>query len=201
MYESLKQSLAEFKQSKAWQPVKDMLMFAFLLLSFHVIYHLWIKVDFYPFKTQVDKIYAFASNILFNQSVWILNHIFGLNVTTVNHTIYILNNQNTWSYVEILSGCITLKHWMHWIIIMTFFRGPFLHKLWYIHSGIIIIHFINVIRIVGLSLLLIPLPHSFHFFHTYIFKPFFYFMIFVMWVIWVEVFANKKKKHLAPIGI
>ena len=56
MYESLKQSLAEFKQSKAWQPVKDVLMFAFLLLSFHVIYHLWIKVDFYPFKTHIDKI-------------------------------------------------------------------------------------------------------------------------------------------------
>ena len=72
------------------------------------------------------------------------------------------------------------------------FSGPIKHKLWYIPAGIIVIHFINIIRIVGLSLTGIPMPQHFEFFHNYVFKTFFYFMIFLMWVLWVEVFARKK---------
>ena len=100
----ISETFRHFKQSRAWQPIKDVLMFAFLLLSFHFIYIFWGNHNFYPFKAQVDQLFIFASDILFNQSVWILEHIFGLDVTTVNQTIYVINHQGTWSYVDVSPG-------------------------------------------------------------------------------------------------
>lgn len=169
-----------------------MAIFAVLLLSFHYIYLYWASNSFYPFREQVDQLFVFASDILFNQSAWIVKHIFNLNHTTEGQTIWVVTNQGGWGYVEVSPGCTSLKQWMHWLFIMLLFPGPCAHKLWYIPMGIIVIHFINIVRIVGLSLTLKPWPQHFDFFHDYIFKTFFYFMIFVMWVIWVEVFTKPK---------
>jgi len=44
------EAFLQFKQSKAWQPVKDVLMFAFLLLSFHFIYIFLGKSQFLSFQ-------------------------------------------------------------------------------------------------------------------------------------------------------
>lgn len=174
------------------KPLRDVAIFAVLLISFHYIYLYWASNNFYPFREQVDQLFVFASDILFNQSAWIVKHIFNLNHTTEGQTIWVVTNQGGWGYVEVSPGCTSLKQWMHWLFIMVLFPGPRAHKLWYIPMGIIVIHFINIVRIVGLSLTLKPWPQHFDFFHDYIFKTFFYFMIFVMWVIWVEVFTKPK---------
>jgi exosortase/archaeosortase family protein len=178
---------------KALRPVFDVGIFAVLLMSFHYIYIWWAGTGFYPFAQQVDQLFDFASAILFNQSAWIVEHIFHLNHTTdaETQTIWVVTNAGGWGYVEVSPGCTSLKQWMHWIFIMLFFPGPWKHKLWYIPLGIVVIHFVNIIRIVGLSLTLVPWPERFDFFHDYVFKTFFYFMIFVMWVVWVERFRSK----------
>jgi len=168
--------------------------FAVLLMSFHYIYKYWAgNLEFYPFAKQVDELFIIASDLLFNQSVWVLQHIFQIDFTTEAQTIYV-NNHN--GYVEVSPGCTSLKQWMHWLFIMLLFPGPWKHKLWYIPLGLVFIQFINVFRVVGLALMIIPWPQHFHFFHDNIFKPIFYFFIFLMWVGWVEFFVlpNKRKK-------
>ncbi len=64
------------------KPFRDVAIFAVLLLSFHYIYLYWASNSFYPFREQVDQLFVFASDILFNQSAWIVKHIFNLNHTT-----------------------------------------------------------------------------------------------------------------------
>lgn len=182
-----------YYNNKALKPLFHTGIFALLLMASHYLYIWWAGTGFYPFAQQVDQLFIFASDILFRQSVWLLNNIFHLNHTTDGQTIWVITGTGNWGYVEVSPGCTSLKQWMHWIFIMTLFPGPWKHKLWYIPAGIIVIHFVNIIRIVGLSLTLIPWSQHFDFFHDYIFKTFFYFMIFVMWVIWTEYFATKER--------
>lgn len=181
----------EILKGKSFQPLRDVALFATLLLSFHFIYLLWDNFDFFPLKSQIDQLFVFASDILFRQSTWLVGHVFQLNFKIEGQTIWVATNSGQWGFVEVSPGCTTLKQWLHWLFIMVLFPGPWKHKLWFIPVGIIVIHFVNIIRIVGLSLTLVQWPDHFDFFHDYIFKTFFYFMIFVMWVIWVEVFAHR----------
>ena len=172
------------------QPIRHVLYFFILLFSFHYLYIYWSgSLHFYPLEEQVQHLFKYASALLFNQSIWVLNTI-NINFTTENQTIFL--NSHT-AYVTVSPGCTSLKQWMHWLFIMFLFPGPWKHKSWYIPLGLVIIQFINVFRVVGLSLLMIPWPKHFHLFHDYFFKLFFYLMIFLMWVVWVEFFVLKKK--------
>ncbi len=178
----------------ALRPLVNVAIFAVLLMSFHYFFLWWSRYDLYPFARQVDRLFVFASDILFRQSAWLLKHVFHLNHTTEGQTIWVLAQNGQWGYVGVSPGCTSLKQWLHFIFIMLLFPGPRKHKLWFIPAGIIVIHFINIVRIVGLALTLKPWPQYFDFFHDYIFKTFFYFMIFVMWVIWVEFFTAPSTK-------
>ena len=183
-----------FLREKKYRPIRSVLQFIILLMSFHYLYIWWGNTSFYPIKGLVDKLFVFASDILFNQSVWIVDHIFNLSHYTKDQTIWIESSMGNYGYVKVSPECTSLKQWMHWVFLMVFFPGPWKHKAWVIPLGIVVIHFVNIIRIVGLSLVMVPWPQHFHFFHDYIFKTFFYFMIFMLWVAWVEWFAYPKKE-------
>ena len=176
--------------------MRNVAIFTILILSFHYLYKYWSgQLDFYPLKNEVDSLFIYASNLLFNQSQWVLTNIFNISYTTEvdSQTLFFSSSSGQSCYVAVSPGCTSLKQWMHWLFLMLIFPGPWKHKLWYIPLGLVIIEWVNVIRIVGLTLFMIPYPDKFHFFHDYIFKTFVYFMIFLMWVVWVEFFVEKRK--------
>lgn len=194
---NIKEIITKVYRNKEFQPLRDVAVFAFLLISVHYLYIWWANQAFYPFKHSVDALFIYASDIVFNQSAWLLKNVFHLNHTTEGQTIWVVTNSGDWAYVEVSPGCTSLKQWIHWVFIMLLFPGPWRHKLWYIPAGILVIHFVNVVRIIGLSILLVPWSKHFDFLHDYIFKTFFYLMIFIMWVVWVEFFAHKYQKYPA----
>ena len=173
-------------------PIRNVFYFILLLLTVHFSYIWWSHSGYFPIKNAIDYIFKYSSRFLFYPSVWILNHVFSFDFTTHEQTIWISTKLGDLGYVEVSPGCTSLKQWIHWIIIMTFFPGPLFHKVWYIPLGILVIHTINILRIVGLSLVVYFLPHKFEFFHDYIFKTLFYATIFAMWVIWVEYFVEQR---------
>ncbi len=182
---------------RLFQPVKYVFMFGVLLISFHFIYKYWAgPLGFFPLAHQVDQLFSWASLLLLNQSTWVLDHVFQVNfyITEADQAIRFQSNSGRWVAILVSPECTSLKQWMHWLFIMFLFPGPWKHKLWYVPLGLVIIEWVNVFRVVGLSLAMLQWPSHFHFFHDYIFKTFFYLMIFLMWVIWVEVFVLKKKK-------
>lgn len=181
------------------QYVRDVILFALLIGSFHYLYCYWASSGFYPFKAQVDALFVSASRLLFEQTIWILDRFPDLHFYTRDQTVYVLSRTGNVGYVAIEPGCTSLKQWLHWIFLMTIFPGPVRHKLWYIPSGLIIIHLINVTRTTGLALILAPWPEYFHYFHNYVFKGLFYFSIFCMWVIWNEFF-NHKERVVSPLS-
>ncbi|HSV88406.1 MAG TPA: hypothetical protein VLH61_07170 [Bacteroidales bacterium] len=179
-----------FKLPVALLPVKDVLIFLLLLFSFHFVYLGWsVGLNFYPVAGVVQWLFMEVAEILMTQSILILQFV-GSEFEVQGATFYI---NNTESFVSVLPECTTLKQWLHWMVIMGFFPGPWRHKLWYIPAGIIVIHLTNLFRIVGLLFIQIPFPGSFHFFHDNIFKTLFYANIFFMWLLWNEYFRKMQR--------
>jgi len=171
-------------------PLRDILIFFALLFSFHFIYLGWSKgLEYWPFEAQVAWLFGWVANGLLKQSIWILQAL-SIDVVLIGQTIYANNYE---AFVSVVPECTTLKQWMHWIVIMTFFPGPWKHKLWYIPLGILVIHLTNLFRITGLTLIQFPFPNGFHFFHDYFFKTLFYAVIFLMWVVWNEKIRKSAK--------
>ncbi|MDY0103784.1 MAG: archaeosortase/exosortase family protein [Lentimicrobium sp.] len=192
----MKQKIQKFlklREDKRYRPIFDVGIFALLLFFVHYTYIWWSSAGFPPVKSLVDQLFISASAILFDQSVWVVQHLFGMDITTQGQNILFVTSEGTTGYVGVEPGCTSLKQWVHWIVLMLLFPGPWKHKLWYIPMGVVVIHFVNLIRITGLVVTTTAWPQSFEFFHNYIFKTFFYFMIFLMWVVWVEYFASKER--------
>ena len=70
------------------------------------------------------------------------------------------------------------------------YPGNFKQKLWYVPLGIIIVHIINLIRIIALSLIALHSPQWLDFNHTYTFTFIAYGCVFGLWMLWVNKFAN-----------
>ena len=169
-------------------------LFILLIISFHFLYLGWQAVGYWPIGKLVYSLMVWSVDLVYSQSCWVLDHIFHIDITTISQQrlIATVNKNGGWAQVVIAPECASLKQWMHWIFLMLLFPGPWKHKLWYIHAGLVIIEWTNVVRICGILLMQIPWPNSFHLAHDYIFKFFFYLVIFLMWVLWVEKFYNPK---------
>lgn len=171
-------------------------LFIVLIISFHFLYLGWQAIGYWPVTRWVNDLMVWSVNLLYGQCCWVLEHVFRIDITTINaqRLIAAVNKEGGWARVIVAPECASLKQWLHWIFLMAIFPGPWKHKLWYIPAGLVVIEWINVVRVCGILLMQIPWPNSFHIAHDYIFKVFFYFIIFLMWVLWVERFYNKSIK-------
>ncbi len=189
-----KEKIKELYNDKKYQSYFDVGLFFVLIFSFHFLFTYWNEgLDYWPIKGLIDKLFAWASAILFNQSTWVLDNIFRMDFFTKDQTIWFLNNEGTYSGVTVAPECTSLKQWMHWLFLMLIFPGPWKHKAWYIPCGLVIIELTNIVRIVGISLFLKPFPHHFALAHDVIFKIMFYVVIFLMWMIWNDYFHHKPR--------
>jgi exosortase/archaeosortase family protein len=170
-------------------------LFILLIISFHFLYLGWQDLGYWPIGKWVDRLMVWSVNLVYNQSCWVLEHIFRIDIFTITEKRFIAtpNSAGGWARVTIAPECASLKQWMHWLFLMILFPGPWKHKLWYIPAGLVIIEWTNVVRICGVLMMQIPWPNSFHIAHDYIFKTFFYLIIFLMWMLWVEKFYNPTK--------
>ena len=180
-----------FFHKKHFRPFLDIALFAFLILGFHFLFRFWAyHLHYQPFRAIVMPVYEFLTNLLFHNSVWALRHLTSYSFTT--HGRDILMGAG---HVGVHSGCSGLKQFLEWIVLMTFFPGPWKHKAWFIPLGLVVIHLVNIFRISGLSILLIYFPEHWQFTHDYIWRPFFYVVMFLLWVWWVEKFRDRKPEE------
>ena len=71
------------------------------------------------------------------------------------------------------------------------FPGKLIHKFWYVPLGIILIHFINILRVCALASISYYKPEYLQFNHTYTFTVIVYGLIFLLWMFWVNRFTTK----------
>jgi exosortase/archaeosortase family protein len=63
---------------------------------------------------------------------------------------------------------------------------------WFAPLGVIIIHVVNLGRIIGLFFVVIYLPKALYFSHKYLFTTIIYAVVFVLWLIWLRMNYFKK---------
>ena len=198
----MKNSWREYLKDPKNQSTVDVGLFIILILGFHFLYLGWQALDYWPIKGFIDKLSLWSVNMVFDQSCWVLQHVFGIDITTLSEhrVIAALDRNGEFAQVVIAPECASLKQWLHWLFLMLLFPGPWKHKAWFIPAGLVIIEWTNVVRICGILMAQMqwPGPNTFHIAHDYVFKAFFYFVIFLMWVLWVEKFKNKKTKTDQP---
>ena len=176
-------------------------LFILLIISFHFLYLGWQALGYWPVGGLVYKLMVWSVDLVYSQSCWVLDSVFRIDITTISdeRLIATLNRSGGWVRIIIAPECASMKQWMHWIFLMVLFPGPWKHKAWYIPAGLVVIEWINVVRICGIIFMERAWPvihfagrefNTFHIAHDYIFKFFFYLVIFLMWVLWVEKFYN-----------
>ncbi len=72
------------------------------------------------------------------------------------------------------------------------YPGPLKHKLWYIPIGVLVIHAVNIIRVVCLAIIAFYNPYALDFNHNYTFTIIVYAFIFLLWMVWVNKFTSSK---------
>ena len=186
--------LNAFIEKHKLRPIADVLIFMVIIVFFHQLWWNWGLKNFLLEYLAFGELEQFMAYQVFWPSAWIVEHIIGYDITTLNTTLYFPNQ----GYITVNGSCSGLKQFYQWIFLMVLFPGPWKQKLWYIPLGMLVIHLVNIMRIVILSVILMNWPDQWGFSHDWILRPFFYVVIFTLWVIWVEKFRNKslKKKQL-----
>lgn len=189
MLQSRIRQFNDYLERKKLRPLADVFLFVLIILVFHKFWWDWGFKDFLINYTGFLELEQYMAYQVFWPSAWIDKHILGYEITTRDTTLLFPNN----GYIHVNGSCSGLKQFYQWIFLMVLFPGPWKKKLWFIPMGILIIHLVNIFRIVALSVILMNWPDQWHFSHDWILRPFFYVVIFAMWVIWVERFRNKPR--------
>lgn len=177
---------------------KDVAIFMVILVIFHVLWRTFIgdilTVDF------IRNSANWLARQVFLQSSWFLN-ITGVNVTAFDElTISGSLKQNVFFYAEnsgyvyVNLSCSGLKQFYQWFFLMFLYPGPWKNKVWFIPIGILIVHLVNVFRIISMVFVTMLIPQHWDFIHDWVLRPFFYVVMFFLWVWWNERFHLKSKK-------
>lgn len=174
--------------------LKDVIIFVIITLTIHYGYRFWANTAHYwPVEKQMNTAHDKMSWVVFNQSVWLIDHVLKIPITTdETRTIHFQNN----GFIAINHGCSGLKPILQFLLLMLLFPGPWKHKTWFIPMGIVIVHFTNLFRITGLAVVTVTIPDYWDFAHDNLFRPFFYVVIFFLWVWWAEKFRKKQTSQV-----
>jgi exosortase/archaeosortase family protein len=197
MMNKLKSGLIAVIQKYHLYAFKDVAIFMAILVFFHFLWKIFdvniVTVEF------IKSSGLYLAEKVFTASKWVLETL-GVNIVTYDqlsidggfrkNVIYYPENNG---YVAVNLSCSGLKQFYQWVFLMLLYPGPSKHKAWFIPAGLVIIHIVNIFRIVGMTFVTIHLPQQWDMIHDYVMRPFFYVVMFALWVWWNEKFYLKAK--------
>ena len=165
-------------------------LFIPLILLWFFFYHYLYKIDNY-FNLEIDLLTSF-STLLSYQSNSLLS-FFKLRTTTEIHGDMVITKILDYPYshgVWIGEPCNGIKVFGLFTIFIVAFKGRLLNKLWFIPLGIIILHFINVIRVAILTYISATKPYILDFNHNITFQLIVYLSMLGLWYWWIIQFSK-----------
>lgn len=140
-----------------------------------------------------EFIYHFT-NFLLNVSAFIID-ILGHKTAVYGKILYL----DDFYSIHLDRGCLARNLMLIYVGFIIAFPSSIKHKFWYIPAGLIIIIFINILRIIGLIFTLKYYPQYMDVNHHLVFKYVVYTIVFILWYIWISVinkniFSLKNKK-------
>ena len=163
----------------------------FLLLA-GVLYTAWLLLYYLIIKTQTNWDEGLNYNIVeIAQSFFTL---FGTETSIVMESDHVVLYLDAGNYRGIWVGdeCNGFKLFSIFSVFIIAFPGKIKNKLWYLPLGLIIIHFVNVLRIMALIMINNYYPRYLDFNHLYTFTIIVYVAIFILWYIWAKKYAHNE---------
>jgi exosortase family protein XrtF len=143
-------------------------------------------------------------------SVWVLNQITPGNTFTAKPMIAVKNfegaiqvsrvsriDRNGKPIMNIADECNGLELFVLYFGFLLAMPALIKRKIWFGLCGILIIHVVNILRCVGLGLLLMNWDTYFDIAHHYIFKIMVYSTIFILWVVFSKNLSFSTPKNEA----
>ncbi|MCK4662140.1 MAG: archaeosortase/exosortase family protein [Bacteroidales bacterium] len=96
--------------------------------------------------------------------------------------------------VVFVFGCLGIRHFALFSGFIIVYPGKILNKLWFILSGIIILHFLNLFRIILICITQVNYIEFTGFVHYYVSRIIMYSGIFILWLVWMNLFSTIKSK-------
>ena len=154
-----------------------------LYAVWYMVYDLWLKKSGVLDNWIIDSLVYFTVKFLelFNFMIYVDYHkvgIFGADLS-----VFVGNGCNGLELFALFTGFIII------------FPGNWKNKVWYIPLGIIVLHFFNVLRIIGLVFSGYYDRSYLHFNHKYTFTIIMYLLTFVGWILWVKYFSKTTTKQ------
>ena len=156
-----------------------------LYLLWYVLYDLWLVKVGWLDQFLINSIIVSSEFLLnlFDYAIFIYNQVIGIDGS---HGVYIGTPCDGVDIMALFVGFIIL------------FKGKWKDKVWFSILGVLIIHFVNILRVFALILLAFYHPDKLDFNHKYTFTILMYLLVFFGWVIWVNriVLPNSKKNEV-----
>jgi len=162
--------------------------YRFLLIA-GILYAALFFVYEYLVKSHTTWDQAFISYLsrTANSLLTSLNYrTFPMREDGILHGVGIDGSHGVW----IGSGCNALTLFGLFAVFIFAWPGKIKHKLWFIPTGILIIHCLNLLRIVALAIIAYQYPAYLDFNHTYTFTFIIYSCIFGLWMLWVNRYGK-----------
>jgi exosortase family protein XrtF len=162
---------------------KAAIFFLLFFVGFYVILNTiyGFYIEYYspqadPITKVVSKQVAFFLR-LFDPSVFVTPSLSSRNIT-------IANGYRT--VIDVFEGCNGVNVMIVFASFLIAFRGSVKLTTLFLTVGLVIIHFVNLVRVVLLYLVEIHFPRYMYFFHKYFFTGCIYTIVFVMWYVWIK---------------
>ncbi len=174
---------------------KFILLFLIGLIIWFTFYHFLYKIDLFYGDSQ-NTLLSF-SKLLGHQSNFILETL-GINtILEINGEMVVTKlvdypyNHGVW----IGEPCNGIKIFGVFSIFIICFQGKILNKGWFILFGILILHFLNVIRIATLTYIAAVQPLWLNFNHNITFQIIMYGTMGALWLIWIKKLSKTEKSN------
>jgi exosortase family protein XrtF len=159
-----------------------------LYIIWYLVYDLWLHPDRIIDKWAIVNIVYFTIIFLQVLGYTAISDIHIEEAETI-HTVGIDGTNGLW-IGDPCNGIVVMALFAGFIIA---FPGKIKNKLWFIPLGIFLIHLVNILRVVALSIIVYYAPQYLDFNHTYTFTIVVYSVVFILWYIWTKKYSSVEK--------
>ncbi|MCC6600665.1 MAG: archaeosortase/exosortase family protein [Crocinitomicaceae bacterium] len=160
----------------------------FLILStafylvWHFTYEFYLRENTIIDEAVIDSLVSISQGIL---------HFLGYELTTYHDVVWknhigIIGTNG----VTVGASCDGIVLFALFIVFVLSFPGPWKHRLWFIPSGLLVIHLLNALRVSALVLIVYWNEAWLSFNHDYTFTIIVYSVVFALWWVWISKFSN-----------
>ncbi len=177
----------------------------FFILKLLVFYLIWLLINEYlvPNYPRFEFIWYYPQSYLLIELMYISTSILsvGLNLSVeiISQNQFLLEH---FKILEIGPPCFGYEVMYYFTVFLISYPGGYCKKkIFMILFGLLLINLLNILRIVGISLLVLYYPQYADFNHHFLFTFIIYTFVFSMWLVWIRYFSTTEDEVIEKADI